>query len=116
MMEPTELYVKLFAETAKVRWSELTALFARGALIRIAGDLDLVSVAEAIAADQSAQVAAWAAAGLLEKMPANMASDYEARDAELWAVVVSPWVVVQERPGTPPAAGAAGNSASSQPA
>lgn len=104
MMEPTELYLKLLAETAKVRWSELTALFARGALIRIASDLDLVSVAEAIAADQSAQVAAWAAAGLLEKMPADTASGYETRDAELWAVVVSPWVVVQERPGTLPAA------------
>ncbi|MCY0388753.1 DUF2288 family protein [Robbsia sp. Bb-Pol-6] len=99
-MEPTELYLKLLTETARVRWSELTALFARGALIRIAGDLDLVSVAEAIATDESAQVAAWAAAGLLEKMPADLASGYEARDAELWAVVVSPWVVVQERPGT----------------
>lgn len=97
-MEPTELYVKLLAETAKVRWSELTTLFARGTLIRIAADLDLVSVAEAIAADEAARVAAWAAAGLLERMPPEQASAYEARDAELWAVVVSPWVVVQERP------------------
>lgn len=96
-MEPSELYVKLLAETAKVRWSELTVLFARGALIRIAGELDLVSVAEAVASDNAAQVATWASAGLLEKMPADMAQTFEENDTELWAVVVSPWVIVQDR-------------------
>jgi len=96
-LEPSELYLKLLTETAKVRWSELTVLFNGGALIRIAAELDLVSVAEAIANDDAAQVSAWAAAGWLEKMPPSLASEYEARDAELWAVVVSPWVVVQDR-------------------
>lgn len=96
-LEPSELYLKLLAETAKVKWSELTTLFNGGALIRVAGELDLVSVAEAIADDDATQVATWAAAGWLEKMPQSLASDYEARDAELWAVVVSPWVIVQDR-------------------
>lgn len=96
-MEPSELYLKLLAETAKARWSELNTLFAGGALIRIAGDLDLVSVAEAVATDDTAQVAAWAASGLLEKMPPHLAQEFEASDAELWAVVVSPWVLVQDR-------------------
>ena len=96
-MEPSELYLKLLTETAKVRWSELTALFARGALIRIASNLDLVSVAEAVANDDASQVAAWASAGLLEKMPADAARRFEENDSELWAVVVSPWVIVQDR-------------------
>lgn len=96
-MEPSELYLKLLTETAKIRWSELTTLFNNGALIRIEPDLDLVAVAEAIANDDTTQIATWVAGSLLEKMPKALADEYEARDAELWAVVVSPWVVVQDR-------------------
>lgn len=95
--EPSERYLKLLGETAQVKWSELAPLHLRGALLHIAGDLDLVSVAEAVAGDDARQVAAWASSGLLERMPAAMATTYEASDASLWAVVVAPWVLVQKR-------------------
>ncbi|MGH8779309.1 DUF2288 domain-containing protein [Paraburkholderia sp.] len=91
------LYAKLLAETAKIGWPELERFFARGMLLRVAGDLDLVSVAESIASDDTAQVAQWVSAGLVERVQANTAADYAARDPNLWAVVVSPWVCVQER-------------------
>ncbi|HEV3105183.1 MAG TPA: DUF2288 domain-containing protein [Trinickia sp.] len=93
----SSLYMKLLAETAKIGWSELERFFARGILLRVARDLDLVSVAEAIAADDTAQVAQWLSAGLLERVQPETAADFAARDPELWAVVVSPWVCVQER-------------------
>jgi hypothetical protein len=91
------VYLKLLSETAKIGWSELERFFARGILLRVARDLDLVSVAEAIAADQTTMVAQWLSAGLLERVQSETAADFAARDPELWAVVVSPWVCVQER-------------------
>jgi hypothetical protein len=63
----------------------------------VKGDLDLVSVAESLAADDTQQVAQWLAAGLIERMQAETAADLAARDPQLWAVVLSPWVCVQER-------------------
>jgi len=95
--QASELYVQLLGETARINWSELEPLFARGVLLRVAGQLDLVSVAEAVALDAKQQVAAWLASGMLERLQSAEAADYVARDPELWAVVVSPWVLVQER-------------------
>jgi hypothetical protein len=98
---PSPLYLKLLAETAQIGWSELERFFARGVLLKVARDLDLVSVAESVASDDTKQVAEWLAAGLLERVQAGTATDFAARDPELWAVVVSPWVCVQERSGAP---------------
>jgi hypothetical protein len=94
---PSPLYAKLLGETAQIGWSELERFFAQGKLIWVKGDLDLVSVAEAVANDDTQQVAQWLSAGLVERMQAETAADLAARDPELWAVVTSPWVCVQER-------------------
>lgn len=94
---PSPLYAKLLGETAKIDWQDLERFFAQGKLLSVARDLDLVSVAEAIASDDKACVSAWLSAGLVERMQAQTAAAYAARKPELWAVVVSPWVCVQER-------------------
>lgn len=94
---PSQLYAKLLGETAKIDWQDLERFFAQGKLLSVARDLDLVSVAEAIANDNSVVVTQWLSSGLVERMPAETAADYAARKPELWAVVVSPWVCVQER-------------------
>jgi hypothetical protein len=91
------LYAKLLAETAKIGWSELERFFARGILLRVARDIDLVSVAEVIASDDTTQVTQWLSSGLVERVQAETAADFAERDPDLWAVVVSPWVCVQER-------------------
>jgi hypothetical protein len=96
---PSPLYLKLFAETAQIEWPELERFFARGVLLKVARDLDLVSAAEALASDDTRRVAEWLSAGLLERVEPGVASDFAARNPELWAVVVSPWVCVQERGG-----------------
>ncbi len=95
--QASALYLQLLGETARIGWRELEPLFARGILLRVAGELDLVSVAEAIASDAKDTVSAWLASGMVERMQAESAASYLARDPELWAVVVSPWVLVQER-------------------
>jgi hypothetical protein len=99
--QASALYLQLLGETAQISWSELEPLFARGVLLRVAGALDLVSVAEAVALDAKQEVAAWLASGLLERLQSEQAAAYVARDPELWAVVVSPWVLVQERGAGP---------------
>lgn len=95
--QPSPLYLQLLGETARIEWRELEKFFARGVLLHVGRELDLVSVAEAIASDASEQVARWLAGGLLERMSADTAADFAGRSPSLWAVVVSPWVLVQER-------------------
>ena len=91
------LYVKLLGETARITWEELQPFFARGALLWVAGEVDLVAVALAVAEDDQASVAAWLGSGHLARLEEDRAENLLARDPELWAVVVAPWVLVQER-------------------
>ena len=52
MADPTDsdiLRAKLNQETAKADWKELQPFFARGQTVAVAGDLDLIEVAEAFA-------------------------------------------------------------------
>jgi hypothetical protein len=94
---PSTLYAKLLGETAVIGWNELQPYFARGALLWVEPGLNLVAVAEALATNQAQPVADWLASGAVEKLPSARAMDLLARDPTLWAVVVSPWVLVQER-------------------
>ena len=97
--QPSTLYAKLLGETAIIGWPELQPFFARGALLWVDAQLDLIAVAEALAQDQREVFAGWMKAGQVEKLSAARAMDFVEREPTLWAVVVSPWVVVQERAG-----------------
>jgi hypothetical protein len=99
---PSELYLKLLGETARISWAELQPFFARGVLLQVADGEDLVAAAEALATDDRSQVAAWLASALLSRVVADAAQDLWKRDPPLWAVVVAPWVVIQERPADVP--------------
>lgn len=99
--DPSTLYAKLLGETAPITWQELQPFFARGALLRVASDFDLIEAAQAVAEDDRDTVAAWLAKGHICKLEAEQAQDWLARDPELWAVVVAPWVLVQERAAKP---------------
>lgn len=99
--QPSPLYLSLLGETARISWTELQPFFARGALLWVASELDLVAVAVALAEDDRGRVAGWLEAGLLAEVTALQAEDLLQRDPELWAVVVAPWVVIQERSGKP---------------
>ncbi len=95
---PTLLYAKLLGETAQIGWTELERFFLRRASL-FGGDLDLMSVAEAVANNARSRLRngfplVWSNAC---RPQAETAADLAARDPELWAVVTSPWVCVQER-------------------
>lgn len=95
--EHSPLYLKLLGETAQISWQEVQPFFARGALLWVDAALDLVAVAEALAADDSERVAHWLGSAQLVKVEAALAEQLLRRDPQLWAVVVAPWVVIQER-------------------
>lgn len=98
MNEPIEiLRAKLNGETAKVSWAEMQRHHARGVVVRVAGELDLIDVAVAMAHDDGAAIGCWMQAGRMEKITDEQARDWLARDPVLWSVVVAPWVLVQER-------------------
>jgi hypothetical protein len=97
MSESSELLrAKLNAETGRLRWPELQRHYARGAVLKVTPDLDLVEVAVSIAEDDRASVEAWLHAGRLARASDADALDWATRLPEFWAVVAAPWVLIQE--------------------
>ncbi|WP_426119539.1 DUF2288 domain-containing protein [Pseudomonas sp. DSP3-2-2] len=95
--EPSTLYAKLLGETASITWTELQPVFARGALLWVEPTLDLIEVAQTVARNEADKVSAWLASGEVGKVAESRALELVERDPVLWAVVVAPWVLVQDR-------------------
>jgi hypothetical protein len=93
------LRAKLNAETGKLAWKELERHFARGVVIKVAGDLDLVDVALAVARDDKAAVEGWLAQGRITRASTEDAQTWHAEQSQFWAVVAAPWVLIQEVAG-----------------
>lgn len=91
------LETRLNLETGRITWKELGFFFARGRILQVTGDLDLIEVASALANDKASQVSAWLDAQQVRILPDAVAKIWAADDHNLWAVVVAPWVVVQKR-------------------
>lgn len=88
---------KLNSETAAIKWSELQRYFAAGSVIFVHRTLDLVNVAFEFSSDNKQAVQDWMTASKLKKVTDKQASTWLKDDATVWAVVVAPWVLVQER-------------------
>ena len=92
-----EVYrTKINQETSRIAWKELQRFFASGAAVLVASDLDLVEVAFQISEDNQQQVAQWLSAGKVGKVTDEQALAWYEADADVWAVVVSPYVLIQE--------------------
>ena len=87
---------KLNAETAKMEWHELERFFAKGVVIRVDSSLDLIIVAAAIVEDDKDAVAAWMADDLVGPPGDKEVTAWVEYAPLFWAVVVAPWVIVQE--------------------
>ncbi len=90
------LRARLNAETGRLGWKELERHFARGVVIKVAPGMDLVEVALSVARDDQAAIAAWLAAGRIQRASSEDASGWHECDARFWAVVTAPWVLAQE--------------------
>lgn len=92
-----ELLTKLNLETSLINWHDLQTYYARGHVVRVAPDLDLLDVAAELAADNKARFEQWMKDDRIGDVPPDMARAWYDRNAELWAVVVAPWVLVQDQ-------------------
>lgn len=86
----------LNAQTGQLAWSELVRHFARGVVVVVSQGEDLVAVAESMVGDNQAVINR-----LYDESKLHRARDDDARhwnedNARFWAVVVTPWVLVQE--------------------
>ncbi|CAI8801604.1 DUF2288 domain-containing protein [Methylocaldum szegediense] len=95
-MHGTELRRKLAEETGQITWQELERHFARGALIVIGPELNLVETAARIAEDDAVSVQGWIQRGQVVRATDEHARRWVHSRSRLWAVVVAPWVLVQE--------------------
>lgn len=87
---------KVNLETAKIPWSELQRFFAKGEAVWISSELDLVEVGYQFSIDNKTTIQNW-----LENKQLGLVTDEQAlrwfeTDTEVWAVVVKPWILVQE--------------------
>ncbi|WP_455222442.1 DUF2288 domain-containing protein [Kaarinaea lacus] len=93
--QPELLFHKLNLETGKIAWPELQRYFARGVIIIVAKELDLVEVARLFTQDQKDEVNNLLSKGLVRSANDNDALEWNKSHQEFWAVVTAPWVLVQ---------------------
>ncbi len=86
---------KVNMETARIAWRELQRFFASGAAIYVSRDLDLVEVAFQVSEDNRDMAARWMDSGHIARVTDEQAQAWYEADADMWAVVVSPFVLVQ---------------------
>ena len=87
---------KILAETAKIAWKELERFYAQGKLILVSDTLNLVDVGYSISLDDATKIIEWMEEGLLQKQFDSQAKQWHQQDAEVWSVVIHPWVLVQK--------------------
>ncbi|MCX7084590.1 MAG: DUF2288 domain-containing protein [Methylococcales bacterium] len=86
---------KVNLETSKIAWQELQRFFASGLAVFVASELDLVEVAHQFSIDNKDQVAEWMQNQQVGLVPDAQAVAWLESNADVWAVVVKPWILVQ---------------------
>ncbi len=91
-----ELQAYLLGQTSTIDFVALQPNFARGQCIWLAPSLDLLQVAKAMIQDHAEQIKAWQQQGLVKALPDQQAEQWLTTKAQVWALVVTPWVLVQD--------------------
>ena len=83
-------------ETSKIAWTELQYFFASGMAVYVSEELDLIEVARCFVDDNKAMVEKWMQDKQVMAVPDEQARTWYDDDATVWAVVIKPWVLVQQ--------------------
>jgi hypothetical protein len=86
---------KLNLETARAPWRELQTFFASGMVLNVKPGLDLLLVGEQLAADNAPLVKEWLDTAQVAQVSDEQALSWYESDAELWTLVIKPWILVQ---------------------
>jgi hypothetical protein len=80
-------------------WQELRPHLERDALIIVQSDLDLLTAAQAVAADDAGSVRLWLDQGALGKPSATQVEEWTAEPLRSFGfIIVQPYVLIQEMP------------------
>ncbi len=82
-------------ELAEISFQELQKHFAKGILIKVADQLDIIEVALQIHADNTSQIQKWMDNQDIERAHDDHAQFWIDNRSMLKAVTVAPWVLVQ---------------------
>ena len=82
-------------ETSKIPWSELQRFFAQGLAVYVSSDLDLLTVAEAFNKDDKLLVEQWMQQQQVHLVSDQQATEWIQKDLWVWAVVIKPWILIQ---------------------
>ena len=94
--DTSELITRLNGETAKIEWHQLQKHYASGCVISVAPGFDLIKVAIALHRDDTAQVKHWLAEKLVTEVNDTQAQRWYDEKTSVWALVIPPFVLVQE--------------------
>jgi len=86
---------KLNLETALIKWKELQIFFAQGKLLIVSNDQDLIEIATIIAENATAKLSKIIEAKKVQFATADWIKENATESTDLWAVVISPYVVAQ---------------------
>ncbi|MDH5352879.1 MAG: DUF2288 domain-containing protein [Gammaproteobacteria bacterium] len=95
--DPQLIRAKINGETAKIPWKELQRFFASGRSLYVEASLDLVEVAFSFHQDDAKQVEQWLNNEKVLAVSTDQAKRWVDEDSMVWAVVVKPWVLIQDR-------------------
>lgn len=91
------LYAKINMETARIPWKELERFFAAGRIILVDDSIDMIQVATLMASDDAKAISDMLDKKQIERVTDEQAQIWFDSDASLWAVVIRPWILVQQR-------------------
>lgn len=86
----------LNSQTGRIKWPDLARHFARGVVVCVKREADLVEVAQCLVDDQADRIAHMYQEGIVYRAQDEDAICWERAGTEFWAVVAAPWVLVQE--------------------
>ena len=92
----SELIARLNGETAKIEWHQLQKHYASGSVLAIAAGFDLIKVAIALHQDDTAQIKQWLAEESVKQVTDSQAQSWYQQNTLVWALVIPPFVLVQE--------------------
>ncbi len=97
-----ERKAKLLGETSRINWRDLEIFYAKGQVVEVQPELDLIDVALAVSKDDSASVGNWMDQRKVGQVEPEKARRWHEEKREVWAVVVAPWVLVQDKDNNSP--------------
>jgi len=98
-LDGTELKARILGGTSRINWRDLEIFYAKGYVIEVSCDLDLIEACIALTRDDKVSVEQWMKQRLLGPPPPEKAQRWHDDEQFVWAAVVAPWVLVQETKG-----------------